>query len=181
MSKELSDQQGKDEQILIDQHSGRSKVPEEAEPGKKSRDGKFSKLFRTTEGPEQYEKAVYDHPSDNYEPVWFDLFAKNLLEDERMRQSIDYKGKVLAEKYGWGQEHLDRLHGDQRTMATLVQIGLHDAFDDPIFDDLDRGIIKAAQDSAYANLDDMAKDPGLEPPMWIHHAYPLRSRTRSSC
>ena len=92
------------------------------------------------------------------------MFSKNLLEDYRAKESLDYKAKVMA---GAGEDHLEQLRANQQVMATLVQLGIHDSMDDPIFDDLDRGLIEHAQNSAYQALDDMAKQ-GLNP-MWIHH------------
>jgi len=136
--------------------------------GKPERDGKVSEAVRRyRETQAAFSRTLFEHPSDNFQPVWFNLFAKNLIEDERARASIAYKSKVLAQKFGWGQEHLDQLHGNQKVMATLVQLGIHDSMDDPIFDDEDRAWIAAAQNSAYAALDQMAKE-GLNP-MWIHH------------
>jgi hypothetical protein len=168
MSKELSDQQGKDEQELSDQHSQDLKSLRKRSLGKQSRDGKWTKKVQAyIKAQKKFQQAVFDHPSDNYQPIWSDLFAKNLLEDERMRDSLGYKDKVLQQKYGWGQEHLDRVHSNPRTMATLVQLGIHDSMDDPIFDDIDPALIRSAQQSAYEQIDQMAKE-GLNP-MWVHH------------
>jgi hypothetical protein len=133
--------------------------------GKPARDGKFAQLVQNyLKTQDDFSNALFDHPSDNYEPIWFDLFAKNLVEDYRAKDSLSYKAKVMA---GAGEDHLEQLRKNQQVMATLVQLGIHDSMDDPIFDDLDRGLIAHAMNSADKNLDDLAKN-GLNP-MWIHH------------
>ncbi|MDA4120162.1 MAG: hypothetical protein OK436_06200, partial [Thaumarchaeota archaeon] len=68
---------------------------------------------------------------------------------------------------GWTDEHIDQLHTDKHLLAQLVQMGIRDSMDSPFFEDLDRGLIQHAENSAYKMLDQMAKE-GLNP-YWIHH------------
>ena len=168
MTKRLKTAQMKDENQFIRKQEEVRKQLEAENLGKKGREGDFAKLVKDYYDTQNaFSDSLFRHPSDNFQPVWFNLFAKNLIEDERMRDSLRYKHQVLAEKYGWTDEHIEQLHGNQQVMATLVQLGLRNAFDDPIFDDFDQAMIKGAQDAAYKNIDDMAK-AGLHP-QWVHH------------
>lgn len=167
MVKSLEKAQRTDEAGILARQAEERKQLEAANLGKKAREGAFSKLvddyWRTQN---EFSDALLRHPSDNFQPVWTDLVVKHLIADERARPTIAYKSKVLAERYGWTQDKIDQLHTNKKLLAQLVQMGLKDAMDDPIFEDLDPALIKAAEQSAYVALDKMAQE-GLNP-YWIH-------------
>ena len=173
MTTHLKAQQARDEKGILARHAGDTKRLETENLGRKGREGPFSEAvdaYRKTQ--DEFSTALFKHPSDNFQPVWTNLAVQNLVEDERARPSIAYKARTLAKQHGWTQDMLEQLHTNKQLLAQLVQMGLRDTLDDPIFEDLDTGLIQHAENLAYKQLDDLAK-AGLNP-YWIHQVSPTQ-------
>ena len=144
--------------------------------GRIAREGPLSKKIQTyLEAWKDFEDAVWKHPSDNFEPVFFNLFAKNLLEDEAAKRLVTEKYPELA---GANGEHLEQLHANRQVMAQLAQLAVQETYKDPLFTDFDAGIIQKVWNSSLNMLDDMAKN-GLNP-TWVHHVSSTKAEADKS-
>ncbi|MDA4119505.1 MAG: hypothetical protein OK436_02850, partial [Thaumarchaeota archaeon] len=174
MVKRLEAVQASDERDLLQKQQQAKDMLKAEHMGKLGREGPLSQAIdeymRTMN---EFSNALYRNPSDNLQPLFFKMFSRNLVEDERARGSIAYKQKILRDR-GYTQEHLDNLHSNPETMRTLIQLGLKESYDDPIFDDLDKALVASAAESAYKNLDEMMRTPGVGIPQWVHHVSPTQ-------
>ena len=167
MQAELKVAQAKDAADLAKAHQEARENLETTQAGRAAREGPLAQKVETyLRTWKAYEDAVWAHPSDNFQPVLFDLFADNLLKDEAGKAAHAAKTRELMDS-GWGEEHLDQLHANKQVMATLIQLAAKSTFDDPFFEGIDPAVIQGIWDSSLDMLDDMAKN-GLNP-TWIHH------------
>ena len=133
--------------------------------GRVAREGPLSlKIEAYLKAWDAFEDAVWKHPSDNFEPVFFNIFAKNLVEDESSKMMIARK---YPELIGANGEHLDQLHSNHQVMAQLAQLATQETYKDPLFTGFEQAIVEKVWKSSLDMLDDMARN-GLHP-AWIHH------------
>lgn len=154
---------GQDKKDLQDAHAQSLDKATKEHVGQKARDGKVSEAYREwTDAQAAFSKEVWNHPPDAYTDLYFNLFAKHLLENEHSAETLSRTEKALADKYGWGDEHIQNLRKNPAVMAQLVQLGIRGAFDHPVFKAEDESLVAEAQASALNELHRLRAE-GIEP------------------
>lgn len=138
--------------------------------GRRKRDGELSEKFdRYIQAQNDFDRALWEKPSDNLQPLWTNLFVHHLVTDARMKDSLVYKGRTLRNEHNWDEKAVEDFHANPHLMSALTQMGLKETLDDPVFNDLDQAIIETAKREAYENIWNMMKDPKVGVPLWVHH------------
>ena len=136
--------------------------------GKKAREGEVSKLLRQwTKANKKFADAVWKHPSDNQVDLYFSLFAKHLLTNEKTSKAIEDGLPAMAKKFNWGASNMEDLRANPAIMRDLVQLAVRGVFTDPIFKGMKPEWIKGVQDSARDELVELNKQ-GIFP-QYIPH------------
>ena len=168
MNQRLRQSYDQTQRQVIDRHKQELKDLSKQHLGKKGREGQTTKLLKEyVDAHKAFSKAVYKHPADNKVDLFFSLFAKHLVANEKAEGVLAANEKALAEKYGWGKDSIEQLRANPEVMSQLVQVGIKGVYDDPLFEGIDKGIIKQAQESALKELDKLGKE-GIFP-QYIPH------------
>lgn len=168
MSRRLNEAYTKQQKQIAERHQAEAQALKQDHVGKKAREGEISRLFREAQQAQRdFADAVWKHPSDNNVDLYFQILTKHIMANEKATETLGSKEKVLAERYGWTQEHIEQIRSNPQIMSQLVQEAVRAGFDDPLFKDMDPKIVEDAQQSARAELATLNK-AGIFPPYVPH-------------
>lgn len=84
-----------------------------------------------THALDDFHRAVYDNPSDEYRDMRVLVYQEKLLESDRAAEIIDAKEKSLVEKSKWDEGRLQALREDPQKLRELVTEMVNDVYKNP--------------------------------------------------
>ena len=122
---------------------------------------------------EDFHKAVWDNPTDNYQSMELELFMRHLSKHEKNAELVDATEKKLREKSGWAESRVDALHQNPALLREQVWLMARDIYLHPQNFDVDladaaRQAVDEVTESGLSELNQLIQQ-GYKPE-WLPRA-----------
>lgn len=91
----------------------------------------MQKMRDYTHALDDFHRAVYDNPSDEYRDMRSQIYEDKLLESDRAAEILDEKERQLIEHSSWDEGRLQALREDPQKLRELVAEMVEDVYKNP--------------------------------------------------